>query len=156
MHQQLKMFIESFRPTPLKENLLCSTFSLRKAFRFDWRSTDNFSAEMPIRNATLRRSAKRKDKNVRSIIGGIWRSFTFFLWISSWLRFTTPMMPSFTGITRPHRTSYASVPRSIRSSLVNTANVRRPTDDRAWKMFPSESMTNLRDRPLWQISPLPM
>lgn len=30
---------------------------------------------------------------------------TFFLWMSSWLRLTTPMMPNFTGITRPQRTS---------------------------------------------------
>uniref|UniRef100_A0A8W7Q0F7 Uncharacterized protein n=1 Tax=Anopheles coluzzii TaxID=1518534 RepID=A0A8W7Q0F7_ANOCL len=42
-------------------------------------------------------------------------------------RFITPMMPSFTGMTRPHRMSIASVPASIRSSLVSTASVRRPS-----------------------------
>jgi len=35
-------------------------------------------------------------------------------------------MPNLTGITRPHRTSYASVPRSIKSSFVKTAKVLRP------------------------------
>lgn len=36
------------------------------------------------------------------------------------------MMPSLTGMTWPHRTSIASVPASIKSSLVTTASVRRP------------------------------
>lgn len=41
--------------------------------------------------------------------------------------FTTPMMPSFTGITLPMSTSIASVPASMRSSFVITARVLRPT-----------------------------
>lgn len=54
-------------------------------------------------------------------------SRTFLLLMSAWLRLMTPIMPSFTGITRPHRTSTASVPWSIRSSFVITAKVRRPS-----------------------------
>ncbi len=41
-----------------------------------------------------------------------------------------PIMPNLTGITRPHRTSYASVPRSIKSSFVKTAKVRLPINQR--------------------------
>ncbi len=41
-----------------------------------------------------------------------------------------PIMPNLTGITRPHRTSYASVPRSIKSSFVKTAKVLRPISTR--------------------------
>lgn len=41
--------------------------------------------------------------------------------------FTTPMMPSLTGITLPMSTSIASVPASMRSSFVITARVLRPT-----------------------------
>lgn len=39
---------------------------------------------------------------------------------------TTPIIPSLTGMTRPRRTSRASVPASIRSSLLMTSSVRRP------------------------------
>ena len=39
---------------------------------------------------------------------------------------TTPIIPSLTGITRPRRTSSASVPASMRSSLLTTSSVRRP------------------------------
>lgn len=40
--------------------------------------------------------------------------------------FTTPIIPSLTGMTLPIRTSMASVPASIRSSLVTTARVLLP------------------------------
>lgn len=40
--------------------------------------------------------------------------------------FTTPIMPSLMGMTLPIRTSMASVPASIRSSLVTTARVLLP------------------------------
>lgn len=39
----------------------------------------------------------------------------------------SPMIPNLTGITLPHKTSIASVPASIRSNLVTTANVLRPS-----------------------------
>jgi len=38
----------------------------------------------------------------------------------------TPIIPSLTGMTRPQRTSTASVPASMMSNLVRTAKVRRP------------------------------
>lgn len=41
---------------------------------------------------------------------------------------TTPMRPSLTGMTRPISTSMASVPASIRSSLVTTASVLLPAE----------------------------
>lgn len=44
--------------------------------------------------------------------------------------FTTPMMPSLTGMTLPIRTSMASVPASIRSSLVTTARVLLPDGEK--------------------------
>lgn len=51
---------------------------------------------------------------------------TFWLLMSAWLRLTTPIIPNLTGMTRPHKTSIASVPWSIKSSFVTTAKVRRP------------------------------
>ena len=39
----------------------------------------------------------------------------------------TPIIPSLTGITLPQRMSMASVPASMRSSLVMTAKVLRPS-----------------------------
>mmetsp|Transcript_316 Transcript_316/g.1058 ORF Transcript_316/g.1058 Transcript_316/m.1058 type:complete len:336 (-) Transcript_316:474-1481(-) len=47
--------------------------------------------------------------------------------ISRWLRQTTPTKPRRSGITRPRSTSMASVPRSMRSSLVRTPIVRSPS-----------------------------
>lgn len=44
--------------------------------------------------------------------------------------FTTPIMPSLTGMTLPIRTSMASVPASIKSSLVTTARVLLPEGEK--------------------------
>lgn len=44
---------------------------------------------------------------------------------------TTPMRPSLTGMTLPISTSIASVPASIRSSLVTTARVLLPEESRS-------------------------
>lgn len=46
---------------------------------------------------------------------------------------TTPMRPSLTGMTRPISTSIASVPASIRSSLVTTASVLLPGEAQSFK-----------------------
>ena len=60
----------------------------------------------------------------------IFKMHLTFLWLmSAWLLLTTPIIPSLTGITRPHNTSMASVPWSIKSSLVITAKVLRPKTD---------------------------
>ena len=47
----------------------------------------------------------------------------FLLLRSAWDRQTTPIIPRLILKTRPHRTSIASVPASIRSSFVTTARV---------------------------------
>ena len=46
--------------------------------------------------------------------------------MSCWLRFTTPIIPSLTGMTFPVRRSTASVPSSMMSSFVQTASVLLP------------------------------
>lgn len=47
---------------------------------------------------------------------------------SEFYLFTIPIIPSFTGMTLPISTSIASVPASIRSSLVTTARVLLPEE----------------------------
>ena len=57
----------------------------------------------------------------------IWSLIFLLSLISCWDRLITPIMPSLTGITRPHKMSMASVPASIKSSLVITAKVLLPS-----------------------------
>ncbi len=45
--------------------------------------------------------------------------------MSCWDRFMTPMMPSLTGITRPHKMSIASVPKKSYRTHLKNVNYRR-------------------------------
>lgn len=66
---------------------------------------------------------------------------TLRLLMSAWLRFTTPMMPSLTGITSPLSMSIASVPWSMRSSLVSTQMVRAPSGSTSRDSFSAAHTT---------------
>ena len=110
-------------------NHTCSVFEPGIWSHFCWRGKDTSSAERHIHH----------ELSLRLPSSGLYPADSYkylsendcFWWFTetklTWLyRLTTPIMPSLTGMTLPISTSIASVPASIKSSFVTTANVLLP------------------------------
>ncbi len=84
-------------------------------------------------------------KKVLNILTAIWIKIYLFLYL-----LTTPISPSLTGMTLPMRTSIASVPASIRSSLVTTASVLRPNSRKENNLNAVSLKKNLHHTAMWK------